>query len=119
MANKHADGTAYEVRLLSETGGLVLSGPGAVIGTEPLGEASEFDTILVAADIGIPKPSARSVVYLHEAARSARQLAGLCLGAFVLAEAGLLDRQNPGGTSPTRLAPCRPRRGAAHPRRAA
>jgi transcriptional regulator GlxA family with amidase domain len=91
VANKYADGTAYDVRILSEAGGLVRSGLGPVIGTEPLSAASAFDTILVAAGIRVPAPSPDLLAYLQEAARSARRLAGLCLGAFILADAGLLS----------------------------
>ena len=57
VANKYAGGSAYDVHLLSETGGLVRSGLGPDVGTERLGDPSSFDTILVAAGIGVPEPS--------------------------------------------------------------
>ena len=91
VANKYAGERAYDFHVLSETGGLVRSGVGPVVGTEQLSDPSAFDTILVAAGIGIPVPSAPLLSYLQEAARSARRLAGLCLGAFILADAGLLN----------------------------
>lgn len=91
VANKYAGGSAYEIRILSETGGLVRSGLGPVVGTERLSDPSAFDTILVAAGIGIPEPSRDLLAYLQAAAPSARRLAGLCLGAFILADAGLLS----------------------------
>jgi transcriptional regulator GlxA family with amidase domain len=93
VANKYAGPKAYDVRILSEAGGLVRSGLGAAVVTEPLGDPAAFDTILIAAGIRIPPPSRALTDFLREAARSTRRLAGLCLGAFVLAEAGLLDRR--------------------------
>lgn len=91
VANKYADEPFYDVNLLSEVGGLVRSAWGPVVSTERLSDPSAFDTLLVAAGIGIPAPSASILAYLREAALSARRVAGLCLGAFVLAEAGLLS----------------------------
>lgn len=90
VANKYAGGSAYDVHLLSETGGLVRSGLGPDVSTERLDDPSSFDTILVAAGIGVPEPSQDLLAYLQVASRSARRLAGLCLGAFILADAGLL-----------------------------
>jgi len=91
VANKYASGSAYDVHLLSETGGLVRSGLGPDVSTERLDDPSSFDTILVAAGIGVPKPSQDLLAYLQAASRSASRLAGLCLGAFILADAGLLS----------------------------
>lgn len=91
VANKYAGGSAYDVHLLSETGGLVRSGLGPDVSTERLDDPSSFDTILVAAGIGVPEPSQDLLAYLRVASRSARRLAGLCLGAFILADAGLLS----------------------------
>ncbi|AWI88048.1 GlxA family transcriptional regulator [Methylorubrum aminovorans] len=91
VADKYVGEPAYDVRVLSETGGLVRSGVGPSVDTERLSDPSAFDTILVAAGIEIPAPSSALLGYLQEAARSTRLLAGLCLGAFILADAGLLN----------------------------
>ncbi|MFC6791843.1 GlxA family transcriptional regulator [Methylobacterium komagatae] len=91
VANKYAGGSAYDMHLLSEAGGLVRSGLGPDVRTERLHDPSSFDTILVAAGIGVPEPSQDLLAFLREASRSARRLAGLCLGAFILADAGLLS----------------------------
>ena len=93
VANRYAGERAYEVSLLSESGGPIRSVWGTDVGTEPLGDPAAFDTLLVAAGLDIPTPSPGLVAYLRAAAPVARRLAGLCLGAFILADAGLLDRR--------------------------
>ena len=91
VANRYVAESTYDIRVLSEAGGLLSSGCGPAIETERLSEPSAFDTIIVAAGISLPEPSPDLVAYLREAARSTRRLAGLCLGAFALADAGLLS----------------------------
>ena len=58
--------------------------------TEPLG-SDQFDTIMVGTshDIG-PAPPA-IIAFLQNAMGSARRVASICIGAFTLAQAGLLD----------------------------
>ncbi|MCJ2006785.1 GlxA family transcriptional regulator [Methylobacterium sp. J-092] len=91
VANRYVTDTTYDIRVLSEAGGLLHSGCGPAVETERLSDPSAFDTIIVAAGISLPEPSSDLFVYLQEAARSTRRLAGLCLGAFALADAGLLS----------------------------
>jgi transcriptional regulator GlxA family with amidase domain len=91
VAHRYVADTTYDIHVLSEAGGLLRSGCGPAVETEPLSEPSAFDTIIVAAGISLPEPSPDLVAYLREAARSTRRLAGLCLGAFALADAGLLS----------------------------
>jgi transcriptional regulator GlxA family with amidase domain len=55
-----------------------------------MGEHS-YDTLLVGATSEIASPTPRTITLLREAAASARRIASICLGAFTLAEAGLLD----------------------------
>ncbi|GJE13616.1 GlxA family transcriptional regulator [Methylobacterium longum] len=91
VANRYVADTTYDIRFLSEAGGLVRSGCGPAVETQRLSEPSAFDTIIVAAGISLPESSPDFLAYLRQAARSARRLAGLCLGAFAVADAGLLD----------------------------
>lgn len=91
LSNRYAGERVYDVQLLSESGGPVRSALGADVATMPLPEPDAFDTILVASGIDIPVPSPGLVSYLRKAAQSVRRLAGLCLGTFILAEAGLLN----------------------------
>ena len=91
VANRYVADMTYDIRVLSEDGGLLRSGCGPAVETERLSEPSAFDTIIVAAGISLPEPSPHLLAYLQEAARSTRRLTGLCLGAFALADAGLLN----------------------------
>ena len=91
VANRYAGTALYDVHLLSERGGPIRSGLGPDLATEPLGDPAAFDTLLVAAGINPPTTSPVLADHLRAAARSTRRVAGLCLGAFMLGDAGLLD----------------------------
>jgi transcriptional regulator GlxA family with amidase domain len=85
-------GDAYELRLLSETGGMVRSSAGATLATEPL-DARPYDTVIVAGGLGTRDLPALGglTAWVRQQAVTARRVASVCSGAFVLAEAGLLD----------------------------
>jgi transcriptional regulator GlxA family with amidase domain len=83
----------YDIHLLSEQGGRLKSSSGLVVETEALGNPA-FDTIIVGAitSFVMPNPSTPTLLaFIREAAKASRRLASFCNGAFVLAEAGLLD----------------------------
>jgi transcriptional regulator GlxA family with amidase domain len=90
FANKEMGEPAYDVRLLSQTGGPVRSSLGVSVSTEPFDDTS-FDTLIVggSAEIGLLTP--RVIEFLRQALARCRRVASTCVGAFVLAEAGLLD----------------------------
>lgn len=90
LANRKLGKTAYGLHVLSETGGRVLSSFGMDVQTEPLAHA-EMDTILVGSGMEVPAASKSMASHLQQAAKSTRRLASICLGAFSLGEAGLLD----------------------------
>jgi transcriptional regulator GlxA family with amidase domain len=80
----------YEVTLLSENGGPVLSSAGFSVITEPFGE-DVFDTLIVGASTKLAEPTPGVVDFLRRSMRSARRIAASCTGAFALAAAGALD----------------------------
>lgn len=78
----------YELRFVSEAGGTVATSAGLPVSTEPFAGAGG-DTLVVG---GADQPaSARLIDFLREAPKSFRRVAAVCVGAFAIAEAGLLD----------------------------
>ncbi|NIF46256.1 GlxA family transcriptional regulator [Enterobacter sp. Ap-1006] len=89
-ANLYGDGPTYEVVLASEAGGLVRSSQGFVVETCALGERP-FDTLIIVGDNDISPPGPTLLTYLRDVSGRVRRIASICTGAFVLAEAGLLN----------------------------
>lgn len=92
MANLPPAGQRYVIRLLSEHGGSVESSGGMKLETEAFGDTA-FDTVIVGSitEMKIPSADAGVVAFVREAAKASRRVTSICSGAFVLAEAGLLD----------------------------
>jgi transcriptional regulator GlxA family with amidase domain len=90
LANVAAEETLYEIEMLSESGRLTVNSLGLAMETKPLGEP-DYDTVIVTGALEpSPTPSA-TVAFLHEAYEKCRRVASICTGAFVLADAGLLN----------------------------
>lgn len=91
------DGCRYEIKILStERGNLVTSTDGSHMG--PVVHFSDFkeslDTLLVVGGEGSVKPIFPELRdWLRERAKRVRRIGSVCVGAFVLAEAGLLDNR--------------------------
>jgi transcriptional regulator GlxA family with amidase domain len=91
MANRICGAPFYEIVLASEHGGPVATSLGVAIETSPLG-ASDYDTVIVSATTNIGPTSPSMLEFLRQAEGGAvRRVVAPCTGAFVLAEAGLLD----------------------------
>jgi transcriptional regulator GlxA family with amidase domain len=87
-ANKEMGEPVYDVRLLSETGGLMRSSIGVSVVTEPF-DATVFDTLFFCRGT---EPSTPGLIeFLRQARARCRRVAATCRSAFILAEAGLLD----------------------------
>ncbi len=92
IAGRYRPG-AYEVETLSRDGGLVRASGGVVIGSRPFDPAERLDTLLLSGGEGTRGPAicATTLDYVRAAAASSRRIASVCSGAYILAEAGLLD----------------------------
>jgi transcriptional regulator GlxA family with amidase domain len=90
MANQVMGGPAYQVTLLSEAGGLVQSSAGFRVETEAFGEM-EFDTVIIGGGTQIEPVTPALSCFVRRSMETARRVAAPCTGAFVLAEAGVLD----------------------------
>lgn len=90
MANLNVGSPYYQVRLLSENGGLVQSSAGFQMQTEEAGK-KRFDTVIFCATNEIAPSTPGLLDFARRSIRTSRRVAAPCTGAFVLAEAGVLD----------------------------
>ena len=90
VANAMEGGPFYDLHFLSESGGPVSTSAGMRLETEILTN-KPFDTLVVG---GATEPSPSSpglIAFVRDAPIRHRRIAAVCTGAFVLAEAGLLN----------------------------
>ena len=88
-------GPAYQVIVASEAGGPITTDASVVLASEPLDDAMEgvVDTLLVVGGDPALSPAATSSLRAKLARHLARprRLGSVCVGAFILAELGVLD----------------------------
>src|SRR5580704_3459641 len=85
-----ADGPPYELHFVSETGGKVKTSSVMMLETEAFTDMP-FDTLVVGGAT-MPAPSTPGLIaFVRDAPKRHRRIAAVCTGAFVLAEAGLLN----------------------------
>jgi transcriptional regulator GlxA family with amidase domain len=90
VANSMVDQPPYDLHFVSETGGPVRTSAGMMLQTEVFTD-KPFDTLVVGGAT-VPTPSSPGLIaFMRGAPKRHRRIAAVCTGAFVLAEAGLLD----------------------------
>lgn len=91
-ANILAGRPLYAIETLSEHGGLVRSSSSALVDSRPF-DAARYDTVIVAGAFVVTPSPEGLLRYLAASRWTARRVASICSGAFILAEAGLLDER--------------------------
>ncbi|WP_213991511.1 GlxA family transcriptional regulator [Sodalis sp. dw_96] len=80
----------YEITLVSEHGGLVMTSAGFGVDTHAFDDR-RFDTLLVLGDNVVRPASPGLIAYLRQSSAATRRIGSICTGSAALAEAGLLD----------------------------
>ncbi|QRZ13955.1 GlxA family transcriptional regulator [Paracoccus methylovorus] len=93
LANRLAGRELYQWQLLGPQGECAVCSNGARILLDgPLSDTRRDDTVLICGGLDVPRAATRPVLaWLRREARRGTRMGALCTGAWVLAEAGLLD----------------------------
>lgn len=89
-ANMVAKEPYYSIRLLSEAGGMIRTSAGFKVETEPFANAT-FDTVLFLGGDQLGPITPGLLDFVRSSMETSRRIAAPCVGAFLLAEAGVLD----------------------------
>jgi transcriptional regulator GlxA family with amidase domain len=86
-------GKPYDIRLFAREAGMVQSTAGVALPAEGLGAARGIDTLLIAGGDGVRTAASDAglIDFIKAQAKTARRVASVCSGTFVLAAASLLD----------------------------
>jgi transcriptional regulator GlxA family with amidase domain len=90
FANRVTGKSVYEVRMVSESGGLVRSSVGVELRTDRFSRRA-FDTLIVLGNEDAPATTTPGLLnFIRRGLKQSRRVTAICTGAFILAEAGLL-----------------------------
>ena len=90
LANVKSGEPLYALSVVSEHGGPISNSLGMTVDTAPWTLAG-FDTLIVGSGLVVAEASPGMIAFLQAAAQTTRRVASICMAAFMLAEAGLLD----------------------------
>jgi transcriptional regulator GlxA family with amidase domain len=90
LANMMAPEPVYTLDFLSESGRSVASSVGIVMATRAFDDPA-FDTLIIEGGTEVRPATPGLIRFIKEASLVSRRIAAVCVGAFTLAEAGLLD----------------------------
>lgn len=90
VANLMAAEAAYEIDVVSESGGAVKSSLGVAVQSIAL-DPEAYDTLIVAGATLLQPSTSKLLRLLSRSLEPCRRVASICTGAFVLADAGLLQ----------------------------
>lgn len=90
-ANMVAEQALYDFRFVSEKGGAVRTSLGARLQTERFSDKPGDTLIIGGGETSQEPPRPALIEFVRAAVRTHRRVTAICTGAFILAEAGLLD----------------------------
>ena len=90
MANLVVEEPFYKLTVVSENGGPVAASAGFSVDTMSFARRS-FDTVFIGAGTGVIQAGPALLKFVQRSMATSRRIAAPCTGAFILAEAGVLD----------------------------
>ncbi|MDB6002007.1 MAG: transcriptional regulator, AraC family [Rhizobacter sp.] len=90
LANSESGRKVYDISVVSEQGGAVPSSSGVSVDTQPFGK-TRFDTVMVTGGLKLAPGLPAVLAFIQRSLKASRRTASICTGAFLLAEAGVLE----------------------------